>query len=146
MGASVLIATQEPTSAVEMSFPLEMPTYPSLQRRPAIARPRRTNEVRRPRRRARAMHGDHSAPAHHKIGEHDGARFQPDALEAAGLPHLVRTTDPADVCGDHYRCFWHGHDDPACRDGRSPHSNESYWLPKLTRNKERDAASVEALD
>ena len=42
-------------------------------------------------------------------------------------------------------CFWHGHDDPACRDGRSPRSNESYWLPKLTRNKERDAASVEAL-
>jgi DNA mismatch endonuclease (patch repair protein) len=31
------------------------------------------------------------------------------------------------------------------RDGRSPRSNESYWLPKLTRNKERDAASVEAL-
>jgi DNA mismatch endonuclease (patch repair protein) len=43
-------------------------------------------------------------------------------------------------------CFWHGHDAPACRDGRVPRSNQSYWLPKLTRNKERDAASVTALE
>jgi DNA mismatch endonuclease (patch repair protein) len=36
-------------------------------------------------------------------------------------------------------CFWHGHDDPACADGRrQPKSNLDYWLPKLARNKERD--------
>jgi DNA mismatch endonuclease (patch repair protein) len=39
-------------------------------------------------------------------------------------------------------CFWHGHDDPACVDGRrQPKSNLDYWLPKLARNKERDATN-----
>lgn len=34
-------------------------------------------------------------------------------------------------------CFWHGHD---CRSGRKiPKTNEKYWLPKLARNKDRDA-------
>jgi DNA mismatch endonuclease (patch repair protein) len=43
-------------------------------------------------------------------------------------------------------CFWHGHDDPACVDGRrQPKSNLDYWLPKLTRNRERDAAHAIAL-
>jgi DNA mismatch endonuclease (patch repair protein) len=38
-------------------------------------------------------------------------------------------------------CFWHGHNDPACADGRrKPKSNLDYWLPKLARNHERDAA------
>ena len=32
-------------------------------------------------------------------------------------------------------CFWHGHD---CRQGRSPSSNESYWLPKIEANRARD--------
>jgi DNA mismatch endonuclease, patch repair protein len=42
-------------------------------------------------------------------------------------------------------CFWHGHDHPACRDGRAPRSNQDYWLPKLARNRERDATSIAAL-
>ncbi|MGH6842705.1 MAG: very short patch repair endonuclease, partial [Methylocella sp.] len=42
-------------------------------------------------------------------------------------------------------CFWHGHDDQACRDGRMPHSNQSYWRPKLARNRERDAVNIAAL-
>ena len=33
-------------------------------------------------------------------------------------------------------CFWHAH---SCRYGRAPTSREEYWLPKLKRNKERDA-------
>lgn len=34
-------------------------------------------------------------------------------------------------------CFWHGHD---CAAGRKrPKSNQDYWLPKLQRNKDRDA-------
>lgn len=32
-------------------------------------------------------------------------------------------------------CFWHG----CPRHGRKPGSNESYWEPKLARNKLRDA-------
>lgn len=42
-------------------------------------------------------------------------------------------------------CFWHGHDAVDCRDGRAPKSNEDYWTPKLTRNKERDVAHLAAL-
>jgi DNA mismatch endonuclease (patch repair protein) len=42
-------------------------------------------------------------------------------------------------------CFWHSHDDPACLDGRAPQSNQSYWLPKLARNKQRDIANLSAL-
>ncbi|MFQ5535190.1 MAG: very short patch repair endonuclease [Sphingomonadales bacterium] len=36
-------------------------------------------------------------------------------------------------------CFWHQHDDPACKITRLPQSNRDYWVPKLQRNKERDA-------
>jgi DNA mismatch endonuclease, patch repair protein len=36
-------------------------------------------------------------------------------------------------------CFWHGH---ACRSGRNrPSSNQGYWIPKLDRNKARDACN-----
>ncbi|MDD3530613.1 MAG: very short patch repair endonuclease [Gallionellaceae bacterium] len=35
-------------------------------------------------------------------------------------------------------CFWHGHD---CKVGRrEPKSNRDYWLPKIKRNRRRDAA------
>lgn len=34
-------------------------------------------------------------------------------------------------------CFWHGHN---CRMGiRKPKSNQSYWFPKIDRNRQRDA-------
>jgi DNA mismatch endonuclease Vsr len=34
-------------------------------------------------------------------------------------------------------CFWHGH---TCKEGsRRPKSNQDYWLPKITRNQNRDA-------
>ncbi len=36
-------------------------------------------------------------------------------------------------------CFWHGHD---CAEGlREPKSNQDYWLPKIERNRERDAVT-----
>lgn len=39
-------------------------------------------------------------------------------------------------------CFWHGH---TCRRGQVPSSNRDFWLPKLARNKARDAEVVKAL-
>jgi DNA mismatch endonuclease, patch repair protein len=33
-------------------------------------------------------------------------------------------------------CFWHG----CSKHGRKPTSNTNYWLPKLVRNRKRDAA------
>lgn len=42
-------------------------------------------------------------------------------------------------------CFWHQHDDPACRIARRPKSNQHYWLPKLERNVVRDAEHLAQL-
>ena len=39
-------------------------------------------------------------------------------------------------------CFWHAH---SCKYGRPPKSRQDYWLPKLKRNKERDAENRAAL-
>ncbi len=40
-------------------------------------------------------------------------------------------------------CFWHGHD---CKRGdRQPKENADYWAKKISRNKERDAQTLEAL-
>jgi DNA mismatch endonuclease (patch repair protein) len=38
-------------------------------------------------------------------------------------------------------CFWHG----CPRHGRQPGTNRPYWIPKLHRNRERDAAANRAL-
>ncbi len=35
-------------------------------------------------------------------------------------------------------CFWHRHDDPACKLARLPKSRLDFWLPKLNANRERD--------
>ena len=42
-------------------------------------------------------------------------------------------------------CFWHQHPDPACADARLPKSRLGYWLPKLSRNQERDAQHLQEL-
>jgi len=39
-------------------------------------------------------------------------------------------------------CYWHAH---GCKIGRPPKSNLDFWLPKLARNKARDAAALRAL-
>jgi len=37
-------------------------------------------------------------------------------------------------------CFWHGH---KCAEGiRKPKSNQNYWIPKIKRNRLRDAAAL----
>lgn len=38
-------------------------------------------------------------------------------------------------------CFWHG----CSRHGRSPASNQKYWLPKLLRTKRRDSRNTKTL-
>lgn len=40
-------------------------------------------------------------------------------------------------------CFWHYHN---CKKGKPPKSNESYWLPKLERNKLRDLENTAQLE
>lgn len=43
-------------------------------------------------------------------------------------------------------CFWHRHDDPACRLARLPKSRLEFWLPKLSANAERDARTQARLE
>lgn len=38
-------------------------------------------------------------------------------------------------------CFWHG----CPKHGRKPGTNRAYWLPKLARNRERDAKNGQSL-
>lgn len=40
-------------------------------------------------------------------------------------------------------CFWHMHN---CSRGRIPLSNQSYWVPKIKRNIERDKNNIMSLE
>jgi DNA mismatch endonuclease (patch repair protein) len=79
-----------------------------------------------------------------RLAHHLGYRYRLHRKDLPGKPDLV--FGPARKAIFVHGCFWHGHDAPDCRDGRVPRTNQDYWLPKLTRNKERDAESVAALE
>lgn len=75
------------------------------------------------------------------------------ALHAAGFRFRLHRKDlpgHPDIALPRYRivvmvngCFWHGHD---CRRGaRTPASNQSYWIPKIERTRERDRLANEML-
>ena len=72
-----------------------------------------------------------------------GYRYRLHRRDLPGKPDLV--FGPRRKVIFVHGCFWHGHDDAACLDGRSPKSNQAYWVPKLSRNRARDAANVAAL-
>lgn len=42
-------------------------------------------------------------------------------------------------------CFWHTHSDPNCKFAHTPKSRLDYWVPKLKKNIERDAANIKKL-
>jgi DNA mismatch endonuclease (patch repair protein) len=73
-----------------------------------------------------------------------GYRYRLHRKDLPGKPDLV--FGPRRKVVFVHGCFWHRHDDPVCPDGRTPRSNEGYWLPKLARNKERDGANIGALE
>jgi DNA mismatch endonuclease (patch repair protein) len=72
-----------------------------------------------------------------------GYRYRLHRKDLPGKPDLI--FGPTRKVIFVHGCFWHGHDDPACRDSRAPRSNQTYWLPKLARNRERDTANIAAL-
>ncbi len=43
-------------------------------------------------------------------------------------------------------CFWHRHDDPACKIAHIPKTRKNYWFPKLQRNVNRDRRAIVALE
>ena len=70
-----------------------------------------------------------------------GYRFRLHRRDLPGTPDLVfpRLRKVILVHG----CFWHQH--PGCRLARTPKSRLDYWLPKLERNRKRDAEVQAAL-
>lgn len=72
-----------------------------------------------------------------------GYRFRLHARDLPGKPDLVLRSKRKVIFV--HGCFWHLHDRQGCLDSRIPKSNKGYWVPKLARNKERDAENVAAL-
>ncbi len=64
-----------------------------------------------------------------------GYRYRLNRRDLPGTPDLVFSSRRKVIFV--HGCFWHQHD---CRLGqKQPSTNRDYWLPKLTRNVERDA-------
>jgi DNA mismatch endonuclease (patch repair protein) len=66
-----------------------------------------------------------------------GFRYRLHRRDLPGTPDLV-FPGPRKVILVH-GCFWHQHDCPL--GNKQPSTNQEYWLPKLQRNVERDAAN-----
>ena len=76
-----------------------------------------------------------------RIAHGCGFRYRLHAKDLPGHPDLVfrRFRKVVFVHG----CFWHRH--PRCKLARLPKSKLDFWVPKLTRNRERDLAAVAKL-
>jgi DNA mismatch endonuclease (patch repair protein) len=70
-----------------------------------------------------------------------GYRFRLHRKDLPGKPDLVFPGRKKVIFL--HGCFWHQHKE--CREGRMPGTRPEYWVPKLARNRERDAASQVAL-
>lgn len=66
-----------------------------------------------------------------------GFRYRLHGSNLPGKPDLVFSKKMKVIFV--HGCFWHQHADRNCRITRKPKSNLDYWLPKLERNKTRDA-------
>lgn len=69
-----------------------------------------------------------------------GYRYRLHVKKLPGSPDLVFPGRKKAIFV--HGCFWHGHD---CRAGLPPKSRQDYWIPKIARNRERDAAAIDAL-
>ncbi len=72
-----------------------------------------------------------------------GYRFRLHRRDLPGRPDLVLARHRAVIFVN--GCFWHWHPDPACPIAGLPKSNLDYWLPKLTRTRERDREHTASL-
>ncbi len=73
-----------------------------------------------------------------------GYRFRLHVADLPGRPDIVLPgrRKIIEVQG----CFWHRHPDPNCRNAVLPKTRTAWWSEKLTRNVERDALKLEALE
>lgn len=70
-----------------------------------------------------------------------GYRFRLHRKDLPGKPDLVFPARAKVVLV--HGCFWHCHD--KCKVAHIPKSNLDYWIPKLERNRSRDAKNLEGL-
>lgn len=71
-----------------------------------------------------------------------GLRFRLNRRDLPGRPDLVFPKHRVALFV--HGCFWHQH--PGCRRARVPQARPEYWIEKLRRNVERDAAVGPALE
>lgn len=69
-----------------------------------------------------------------------GYRFRLHVKDLQGRPDIVLSRHGKIVMVQ--GCFWHGH---SCKLASHPKSNQSYWNPKIKRNRRRDRAVLRAL-
>jgi DNA mismatch endonuclease, patch repair protein len=70
-----------------------------------------------------------------------GYRFRPHRHDLPGTPDIAFPSRSKVIFVN--GCFWHQHE---CKLGsKQPRSNREYWLPKLSRNHDRDLAAQRAL-
>lgn len=69
-----------------------------------------------------------------------GFRFRLHRKDLPGNPDIVLPGRRTAIFV--HGCFWHGH---GCKIGRPPKSRPDFWLPKLERNRDRDAENEAAL-
>jgi len=70
-----------------------------------------------------------------------GYRYRLNVKGLPGKPDIVMRKHDAVIFV--HGCFWHLHS--GCRDGTLPKTRESYWHPKLLKNKARDARNMRKL-
>jgi len=71
-----------------------------------------------------------------------GLRYRKNDIRYPGKPDIVLPKYHTVVFV--HGCFWHGHE--GCPDYITPKSNTNYWVPKLTRNKQRDLKNIVELE
>ena len=71
-----------------------------------------------------------------------GGRYRLHRADLPGKPDIVMPGRRLAVFM--HGCFWHGHD--CARGSRVPKGNRDYWVGKIGRNRERDAAARAALE
>ena len=70
-----------------------------------------------------------------------GFRYRKNVRSLPGCPDIVLPKYKTIIFVN--GCFWHKHD---CPQFVWPSSNEEYWIPKITRNVERDQQNAKALE
>jgi len=71
-----------------------------------------------------------------------GFRYRKYVKELPGKPDIVLPKYKTVIFV--HGCFWHMHE--GCSRSNIPKSNEDYWIPKLSKNKERDLKNIYSLE